>query len=122
MAFNVLAKYTIFELRDMDESFSSDPTPCNGQDNIGIQIKWIGTPTGTFGVQVSNDYYPGDSTNPFNAGTWTDLVLSDEIAAAGSSDNAAINLKQLPFSYYRVVYDFVSGTGLATAVVTHKGI
>lgn len=122
MAFNPLNQFTIFSLQDMGSNFTSDPQSNKFQDNVGIQIKWIGTPTGTFGVQISNDYYPGDSDGAYNAGTWTNLTLSTTIAATGGADNAAINLKQLPFSYYRVIYTFTSGSGLMTAVVTHKGV
>lgn len=122
MAFNVLPKFTLLNLHDMSATFASEAQPCNGQDNIGIQLKWISTPVGTFGVQVSNDYYPGDSVSPHNAGTWTDLTLSSAIAAAGSADNAAINLQQLPFSWYRITYTRSSGSGLVTCVITQKGL
>lgn len=132
MAFNILPKFVLLNLHDMGATFSSDPQPGNGQDNMGVQVKWIGTPTGTIGIQVSNDYYPGDSYSPYNAGTWDDLyfdvysggsaTVASTIAVSGSADHAAINLNQLPFSFYRVVYTRTSGSGLLSAVVTQKGV
>lgn len=122
MAFNILPKFKLLDWHDMGQTFTSDPCPCNGQDNIGIELQWAGTPTGTFTVQVSNSYWPGDATSPYNAGVWNTLTLSSTISAAGSSDSAAINLNQLPFSWYRIKYTYSSGSGLVTAIVTQKGI
>lgn len=36
-------------------ALTSDPVQMKFEDNAGLQIKWTGTPTGTFSVQVNQD-------------------------------------------------------------------
>lgn len=127
-----IRKFALFDLRDLGATFASNPMPCSFQDNIGIQLKWIGTPTGTFGVQVSNDYYPGDSFSSSNAGTWTDqpfgvfsggsFTIGLTIDTGGAANNAAISLSGVPFAYYRIVFTYASGSGLGTCTVLNKGV
>lgn len=78
-------------------------------DDVGLQLIWTGTPTGTFDVQVSCD----------NA-NWTSVTLSPAPAAAGSASNAYVDLSLLSAPYMRVVYTKTSGTGSLTIYLAAK--
>lgn len=73
-------------------------------DNIGIELTWTGTPTGTFQVMVSNsgiNFYP--------------LTFSPSLTQpAGSAGGNAIALIGIPFRYAFVQYTNASGTGTVT--------
>lgn len=92
-------------------------------DNVGIQLIWTGTAVGTFAVQVSNNYHktePGGAVS--NSGTWTTIPLDPAIAAAGSADNAFIDLNQMGACAVRVVYTNSSGTGVLNGYVSAKAL
>lgn len=70
-------------------------------DNIGLEVTWSGTPTGTISVMVSNsgiNFY----TLTFNP------ILAQP---AGSASGYAIDLNQLPFKYMLIEYVNSSGSG-----------
>ncbi len=93
-------------------------------DNIGYQLTWTGSPTGTFAFQISQNYEPGRSPNsePANAGDWVTLTVSPAITASGSPDTAYVDLNQMSAPYCRVVYTRASGTGTLNIFVTAKAI
>lgn len=70
-------------------------------DNIGLEVAWSGTPTGTFSIMVSN------SGINFNALTFTPPLAQP----AGSAAGMAIDLNQVPFKYMMLQYVNVSGAG-----------
>ena len=73
-------------------------------DNMGLEVTWKGTPTGTFSVMVSN------SGINFYALTF-DPVLTQP---GGSAGGYAVDLNQLPFKYLMLQYVNSSGTGSLT--------
>jgi hypothetical protein len=73
-------------------------------DNIGLEVTWTGTPTGTLQVMVSN------SGINFYALTF-DPALGQP---AGSAGGYAIDLNQVPFKYIFLQYANASGTGTLT--------
>lgn len=82
-------------------------------DNIGIQLVWTGTPTGTFIIQVSNDNTTWGTLSPTSPST---------ISAGGSASDAEISLNQLPWKYLRVKYTRSSGTGTLQGYITGKEV
>ena len=70
-------------------------------DNMGLEVTWTGTPTGTFSVMVSN------SGSTFYALTFNPTLAQP----AGSAGGYAVNLNQLPFQYLMLEYTNSSGTG-----------
>ena len=59
-------------------------------DNVGLEVAWTGTPTGTFTVQVSN------SGKSFNALTFSPVLAQP----AGSSASMVITLKPTTIQIY----------------------
>ena len=82
------------------------------QHNIGLEVTYSGTPTGTISVLVSesgNNFYP--------------LTFSPALTQpAGSASGFVIELNQLPFRYYAVKYVNSAGTGVLTIWVGQKDL
>lgn len=99
-------------------------TDIQGMDDVGYQVNFTGTPTGTFSIEISMDYQPGTSPNsaPANAGNWITLPLSTPVVASGSGDVAYIDLALLSAPYIRLKYTRTSGTGTLNAFVVGKAI
>lgn len=90
----------------------SAPTNIKNLDNIGFQLAWTGTPTGTIEIQCSVDgvTYYSLSFNP--------AILQP----AGSSGGYIINLTELPYPWIQLKYTNASGTGALTAWICGKDI
>ena len=91
-------------------------------DNIGVQLSWTGTPTGTFAIQVSADYQQDQNKNVTNVGNWIPLILSPAPAASGAAGTAYIDLNQLSAPWIRVVYTKTSGTGTLQGFINGKSV
>lgn len=71
-------------------------------DNIGLEVAWSGTPTGTFSILVSN-----------SGVNWNALTFNPVLdQPAGSAAGMAIDIMQLPFKYILLQYVNASGTGV----------
>lgn len=81
-------------------------------DNLGLELTWTGTPTGTFQVTGSN------SGANFYALTF-DPALTQP---AGSAGGYLIDLTQFPFRYILLEYTNSSGTGTLTVYGQRKCI
>lgn len=79
-------------------------------DNIGIELTYTGTPTGTIQVMVSN------SGLNFYALTF-DPALTQP---AGSAGGYVISMTALPFQYFFIQYTNASGSGTITAYFQSK--
>src|SRR6185503_13444384 len=92
----------------------SVPSNVLHKDNITFQAQWTGNPMGTFAVQVSLDYNPGNPQNggapggPANAGTWITLPCLDESAnppaASGAAGQIIFELNQISQPWVRLQY------------------
>lgn len=122
MAYNLLKPVNLITAQSMGASITSPIVEVRLQDNIGIQLDWTGTPTGTFDVQISSNHLQDINGNVQVPGTWVSLPLSPAITASGSADTAYIDLNQQSAQYMRIVYTRTSGTGSLTAVVVAKGV
>lgn len=123
MSYNLLAPVHIITAGDMSlASITSPAVEIKLQDNVGIQLDWTGTPTGSFDFQISIDHKEDINGNVQVAGHWISLVLDPAIAASGSTDDAYVDFNQLSASYIRVVYTKDSGTGVLNVLATAKGV
>jgi len=122
MAYNLLKPVQIFTAQSMGVTLTSGAVEVRNQDNIGIQLHWTGTPTGTFAVQVSANHNEDINGNILTAGNWVSIPLLPAIAAAGAADDAYIDLNQLSAAYIRIVYTRTGGAGSLDAFVTAKGV
>lgn len=118
-------KYTLFTTpQSLSASFVSPVTFIRNTDNVSYQIDVTTTnDSGTFTVQVSDDYSVGPDNAVTNPGTWVSLTLSGVPVVAGANDIIGISLNQLPYDAIRLSYtSTVSGTGTCTAIITSKQI
>lgn len=115
----VLKKALVVNEGNMSGNLTSNVVDIEFLDNIGIQLNFTGTPTGTFGVQISMDYNPQTG-----AGFWIYLTLPTTPAAvaAGASNQIYIDLIQLTAPYIRVKYTATSGAGSLNAYINGKEI
>lgn len=115
----VLKKALVVSAGDMSGNLTSNVVDIEFLDNIGIQLNFTGTPTGTFGVQISMDYNPQTGS-----GFWIDLTLPTTPAAvaAGAANQIYIDLIQLTAPYIRCKYTATSGAGSLDAYINGKEI
>jgi hypothetical protein len=81
-------------------------------DNLGLEVSWTGTPTGTISIMGSS------SGNAFYSLTF-DPILTQP---AGSGGGYLINLNQFPWKYLMVQYTNASGTGVLTTYLSGKDL
>lgn len=81
-------------------------------DNVGLEITWTGTPTGTFQVMGSN------SGINFYALTFNPVLGQP----AGSGGGYLIDLTGYPFRYIMLQYTNASGSGTLTAYGQSKDL
>lgn len=122
MSYNLLRPVTIYSSTAMATSATSTIVEIKNQDNVGVQLHWTGVPVGTFDVQISSDYSVDIEGNVQNSGHWVSLALNPAITAAGSADDAYVDLNQMSAQYVRVVYTAGSGTGVLSGIVVAKGV
>ncbi len=91
---------------------------------ISYSLVWTGTPTGTFAVQVSNDYSENTNGTVKNAGTWSTLPTSSFQGTypvpAGSGGNGMLDVCVTNVYAIRLVYTRVSGSGQLTVIPCSK--
>lgn len=105
---------------DMSGTITSSARDIRWQDNCSIQLNFIGTPTGTFNIQGSADYFQDQEGNIVNAGNWVNLVFTTPPVAAGGPGTVLLDMNQLSFPWVRVMYVPTSGTGSLNAFISTK--
>lgn len=106
-------------------SFTTEPTIVKFLDNCSYQINITTTnSTGTFAVQVSNDYLVSEPTDTvINPGTWNALPIGGTPTVSAANDVITIDMNQLPFYAVRLAYtSTIAGTGTASIYITDKQI
>jgi hypothetical protein len=92
--------------------YTSPAIQIQNLDNLGIQVSWTGTPTGTISVLCSIDginYIP--------------LTFSPALSQpAGSAGSYLINLEEVPFPFLELQYINASGSGTLSALFFGKDI
>ena len=114
-----LLSYQVATNWDISQSQASVATNINRLDNVGYQVNWSGSPSGTFSVQISADYSQDFQGNILNPGNW--ITLLSEVVPTATSP-IYFDLTQLSAPWVRLIYTATSGTGLANAYVTAKEI
>ena len=121
-----LLKYQLLTGQSATSSFNSAATNINYIDNVGIQVNLVsGTPSGTFTIQVSADYYQDDQGNIVIPGTWVTLQSPPgtnvaQAVTAGNPTSIYFDLNQLSSPWVRLAYTASSGTGTFNAYITGK--
>lgn len=108
---NILPVYSLFDSATMTgtDVLTSSSVGVNYLDNVAIDLRWTGTPTGTFVVESSLD----DSI-------WSELDFGSPISASGAAGDHQIYINQAPFYYLRVKYTNASGNGLLAGKINGK--
>lgn len=122
MSYNLLNPVRIINAQSMATSITSNPVEVKNQDNVGIQMHWTGNPSGTFEFQASENYLEDAEGNVRNAGDWVTLPVAPPIVAAGTADDAMVDLNNLSVPYVRIKYTAGSGAGTLDAYVAGKGV
>lgn len=117
---NSLKRYQNIINGNMAGSISSAVTNIEFLDNIGLQLNFIGTPTGTFSVLVSMDYAEDNNRNVTNAGNWIPLTFSTAPQATGAPGNIYLDLNQLSAPWIQVQYTPASGSGTLQGFICGK--
>lgn len=121
---NELLKLALFTSASMTGTsvLTSPVVQINYLDNVGVQLHFTGTPTGTFAVQVSADHAQDASGNVTVAGNWVAISLTPSPVAAGAADDIYIDLNQLSAPWLRVQYTNASGAGTLSGWATAKSV
>lgn len=105
----------LLSAQSLATSFTSPITIIRNLDNCSYQLNVTTTnSTGTFSVQVSDDYDVSPPTGVVtNVGHWVDLVLGGGTpTVAAANDTIMIDMNQLPFNAMRIAYTAgTAGTG-----------
>jgi hypothetical protein len=133
MSYNLLFPEKIFTNATMTgtSTLTSAVTEIKNQDNIGFQLQWSGSPTGTFSVEVSMDYFADINGNVVNPGIWTTVPVSYWNGTSYTTSTTVptsvgspiyIDLNQLSATYIRVQYTNSASTGTLNGYVDGKGV
>jgi len=93
-------------------TYTSAITDINQMHNIGLDVRYAGTMTGTLSVTCSNDgvvFTPLSFPTPPTQPSGTDL-------------NILINLNQIPWQYIQLSYTNASGSGTIISYMTSKDL
>lgn len=93
-------------------TYTSTATYIANIDNIGCQVNFVGTSSGTLSVMVSNDNIT------FDALTFSPILTQP----FGSSFHYAIDLNQVPYQYLQFSYANTSGSGTLTISIFGKDV
>lgn len=81
-------------------------------DNIGLQITWTGTPTGTISINASIDEV-----------AFIPLVFTPALGQpAGSGSSYLVRLNQVPYKFFNVTYVNTSGSGVLNIFIFAKDL
>jgi hypothetical protein len=93
-------------------TYTSAITDLNQMHNVGLDVRFTGTPTGTLSVMCSNDGV-----------TFTALTFNPAITQpTGAALNLLINLNQVPFRYVQLQYVNSTGSGTIISYLTSKDL
>lgn len=93
-------------------TITTNPQDISNFDNVGLEVTWTGTPTGTISVLASNG-----GTN-YYALTFNPILAQP----AGSAGGYLIDLNQVPFTKVEVQYVNASGSGLLSVYLNSKDV
>jgi glycine cleavage system pyridoxal-binding protein P len=118
---NFLTNFHLTSAQSMAASFTSSVMNIQGLDNVYVQMNCVGTPSGSFAIQVSADYKKeGDTVT--NAGNFVSLSLPQTPTCAGADIYLGVMMQQLGAHAMQVVYTRTAGTGTCDIWVDGKMI
>jgi hypothetical protein len=94
---NFLHVFPLLTAANMAVPITSPPTDIRYLDDIGVQLTWTGSPTGTFSANVSTDKV-----------NWVPLNLPQTPVASGAPGSIYLDLFALSAPYIQITY---TGTG-----------
>ena len=110
-------------------TYTSPVTNIQYLDNVGVQVDFTSTPTGTLTIEVSATYKQDDLGNVTNAGTWVPLSflvaglsVTSVAVTSGSPSPIYADLFNLSAPWIRVRYVNASSSGTISGVITAKMI
>lgn len=115
---NSLAPVNVLVNGDMSGDLVGTPINLEFLDNVGIQYVWIGTPTGTIGVQVTNQLINGQPV----PNSFTKLTLSGVSEPAGSAGSFWLDINQISAAWIQVYYTHSSGAGTLNVYLSAKAV
>jgi hypothetical protein len=100
-------------------------TNINMVSMVSYNVYWEASTTGTFSVQVCNDYVNpvGVQNYDLDSGHWVPLTLTTPVTAVGTADSALIDVVLTGSCYVRLVFTDTSGgsgTGKINAWIAGK--
>ena len=95
---------------DLSDDITGPSTNILYTDRVSFQLSWTGDAEGDFTVEGSND-----------ESVWVNLPLSPTVAAAGSADDAVIEV-ETALKFIRLKFTHSSGTGTLQAHIVAKSI
>jgi hypothetical protein len=107
---NFLPVFPLITNANMASPITSPATDIRYLDDIGVQLTWTGTPTGTFSVNVSTDKI-----------NWVPLTLPQSPVASGAPGSIYIDIFALSAPYIQVTYSG-TGAGVLNCNITAKAI
>ena len=116
----IFSPFQVITNGDMSGNLTSIVTVIQNLSQVGYDISWTGTPTGTFSVQVSNTYTQNAAGQVSNAGNWTSLPLSIVPTVSGSSGSGYIDVDSISAFAIRLVYSAGSSSGTLNATICGK--
>lgn len=100
---------------DSTGDFASNPLNIKQAKCFALQVVWTGDASGSFDLEASCD------ANDVIPTTWIE-VDSTTVAAGGESGSVMYNVTDAGYSWVRVAYNNLSGTGEATIRASVKGV
>lgn len=93
-------------------TYNSPISNIGQQHNLGVDVTFVGTMTGTLTVNCSND-----GVN-FKALTFSPALTQP----SGSNLSYLIDLNQVPFAYLQLTYVNASGSGTLNSILSSKDL
>lgn len=98
----------LFDSEALTGDFSSDGVEVSEVGGFALHCFWTGTPTGDLIAEGSND--------------GTNFVTIVSQAVGGAAGQWLLNIERQHYRFMRLSYDFTSGTGALTAILSAKNI
>ena len=113
--FNIFTEFNALAVSGTN-TYHSPVSEVSQQHNIGLDVTFTGTMTGTLTVEGCNAF--DNKPQVFKALTFTPAITQP----TGSSLAYLVDVNQFPFRYFRVSYVNASGSGTLSVVMTSKDL
>lgn len=96
---------------DMSQASITAAVKKSGRQQLGIQLQWTGTPTGTFSFRVSQVHDPSVPANTKWTVVDSSLFSPALVNPAGSASDTGVVFPNLPFEWIQVTYTRTGSSG-----------